>query len=179
MRKLQLIMPDRTPSPKPRVAFGSGVPAKPSSQERESPSRVVSGESVPLEESQRSSRSRTPTTVSNQTPNPPDRWKGGTLPSEPRQSPKGPKVKVTHTHIGSGSDTEIRHRLRQTLSVNSVRIEPEDDGAGLSNLEVSSPVQLRVRVRVISTDILIDIFVNGCRCGCWLTSSAGQGREHT
>ena len=158
MRKLQRIMPDLTPSPKPRVAFGSGVPAKPSSQERESPSRNVSAERVSLEESQRSSRSRTPTTVSDQTTDPPDRWKGGTLPPVSRQSPKGPKVKVTHTHIGSGSDTEIRHRLRQTLSVNSVRIEPEDDGAGLSTLEVGSPVQLRVRVGVISTDILIDIF---------------------
>lgn len=136
-------MKDRTPSPRPRVAFGSVVPSSkgsrlPSGLPCSNESREPTPDQRPASPSssrRTASRSRTPTPVNkNPTPDTQEsKWKGG-LPSEPNRSTK---IKVTYSHIGSnGSDADIRSRLRETLSVSSVRIEPEDDGVGLSSAEV-------------------------------------------
>jgi hypothetical protein len=62
------------------------------------------------------------------------RWKSSASPAE---MVRPGTVKITNSHIGTyGPEDEIRGRLRQTLSMSSVRIEPENEHAGLSSSEV-------------------------------------------
>lgn len=62
------------------------------------------------------------------------RWKSSASPAE---SVRPGTVKITYSQIGTcGPEDEIRRRLRHTLSMSSVRIEPEHEQAGLSSSEV-------------------------------------------
>ena len=70
------------------------------------------------------------------------RWKRSASPGhEPQRQPTA--AKITYSHIGTvGSEDVIRSRLRQTLGMSSVRIEPENDDVGLSATEVRLLVEV-------------------------------------
>lgn len=107
-----------------------------------------------LTESQRAQGSSAePTRSPSRTEPSPDlhelRWKSTDSPIDPQHQTV---IKVSYSHIGTvGSEHDIRSRLRQTLSMSSVRIEPEDNQAGLTRAEVRLLVEVRLKSGCVST----------------------------
>lgn len=161
---------DRTASPKSRVvAFGSAVPGdgrkasrRPSAVEvpgigifegandSSSPAGSMNENQAPASrspshtwEGRRGSTAGVTRSPSRMEPSPDlheSRWKSSASPGHERQPTS---VKITYSHIGTvGSEDVIRSRLRQTLSMSSVRIEPENDHVGLSATEVRLLVEV-------------------------------------